>query len=173
MCWGVCTMFKICCGLVTIPHICNVAHTGISNMKQTNSWRRDNLSGELPTSCLGPRNATWSLVMCRTVALLMPVSHFCPFADFCARQVSNDFRNNRSDDTEMPLRITFEPRADCLGLLFVSKSCLCSCHSVANFKSVRFFFLKFFSSSEFPMYWEQHISETLPSFTYVLNMKLD
>lgn len=119
----------------------------------------------------GLRNTTWSLVMCRTVALLMPVSHFCPFADFCARQVPNDFSDNRSDDTELPLRITFEPRADCLGSLFVWKSCLCSCYSVENFKSVRFFFLTFFSES--PMYWEQHISETLPSFTYILNMKLD
>lgn len=172
MCWGVCTMFKICCSLITIPHIRNVAHTVIANMKQKKFWRKDNLSGELPTK-KGPRNATSSLLMYCTAALLMPVSHFCPLADFCARQMPNYFHNSWNDDTEMPFCTTFEPRASCLGLLFVSKSCLCSCPSAENFKSVRFFFLTFFSSSESPMYWAQHISETLPSFIYILNMKLD
>lgn len=57
---------------------------------------------------------------------------------FLCQAGAYDPSSNRRDDTEMPLRITFEPRADCLGLSFVSKSAVVTQWKISNLSDSSF-----------------------------------
>lgn len=128
--------------------------------KRRNPDKKIILLENFPQIIQSPRNATSSLVMRRTAALLLPLSHFCPLQLFVPGRYLLV-----SLITEMAIPNGLPPRADCLGWVVVAQSCLGSGRSVENLKSVRFFCLTF-CSSESPVYGEQRTLGSLASFTY-------